>query len=70
MSEDELLSALKESENFDKTRIEEIRKKFNDSRHEVSKSKISKIRRDFHEIENKKDISALRLKEIKKIFWN
>ena len=65
MSEDELLSALKESErNFDKTKIEEIRKKFNDSKHKFSKSKINKIRRDFYEIENKKDLSALRLKKI------
>ena len=50
MSEDELLSALKESEkNFDKTRIEEIKKKFNGSRHKFSKSKINKVRRDFYE---------------------
>ena len=40
MSEDELLSAIKESErNFDKTRIEEIKGKFNDSRHKFSESK-------------------------------
>ena len=66
MSEDELLSALKDSEmNFDKTRIEEIKKKFDDSRHKFSKSKINKIRRDFYEIEKKKDISTSRLKEIK-----
>ena len=66
MSEDELLSVLKENErNFDKTRIEEIREKFNDSRHKFSKSKIIKIRKDFYEIENKKDLSASRIKEIK-----
>ena len=66
MPEDELLSALKESErNFDKTRKEETKYKFNDSRHKFSKSKINKIRRDFYEIENKKDLSASRLKEIK-----
>ena len=66
MSEDELLSALKESErNFDKTRTEEIRKKFDNSRHKFSKSRINKIRRDFYEIENKKDLSASRIKEIK-----
>ena len=66
MSEDKLLSALKESErNFDKTRIEEIKKKFNDSRHKFSKSKINKIRKDFYEMENEKDLSVSRLKEIK-----
>ena len=66
MSEDELLSALKEGKrNFDKTKIEEIRKKFNDSRHKFSKSKINKIRREFYEIENKKDLSASRIEEIK-----
>ena len=54
-SEDELLSAFKESgRNCDKTRIEEIRKKFNDRRHKFPKSKINKIRKDFYEIENKK----------------
>ena len=61
-----ILSALKKSEkNFDKTRIEEIRKKFNDSRHKLFKSKINKIRKYFYEIENKKDLSASRIKEIK-----
>ena len=38
---------------------------FNDSRHKFSKSKINKIRKDFYEIENKKDLSASRLKQIK-----
>ena len=66
MSEDELLSALKKSERkFDKTRIEEIRKKFNDLRHKFSKSKISKIRKYLYEIENKNDLSASRIKVIK-----
>ena len=38
MSEDELLSALKESErNFDKTRIKGIKKKFNYSSHKFPK---------------------------------
>ena len=75
MSEDELLSALisskpvKKSEkpkiNFSKARIQQIKKKFNESRHKFSKSKINKIRKDFYEIENKKDLSVSRLKEIK-----
>ena len=56
MSEDELLSALissktvKESEkpkiNFSKTRIEKIRKKFNESRYKFSKSKIKEVTRN------------------------
>ena len=57
MSQDELLSALKASKllkesekNFDKTRIEKIRKKINDSRHKFSKSKLNKIRRKFYKI--------------------
>ena len=50
MSEDRLLSALKDSEslkesdkpktNFSKERIEKIRKEFNESRHKFSKLKI------------------------------
>ena len=82
MSEDTLLSALisskpvKESEkNFDgtkpkikfsKSRIEEITKKFNESRHNFSKSKINKIRRNLYEIGNKKNLSAPKIKEIEK----
>ena len=68
MSEDELLSALnateslKENEkNFDdlkpktkfsKSRIEEIRKNFNELRQKFSKSETNKIRRNLYEIEN------------------
>ena len=82
ISEDTLLSALisskpvKESEkNFDgtkpkikfsKSRIEEITKKFNESRHNFSKSKINKIRRNLYEIGNKKNLSAPKIKEIEK----
>ena len=68
MSEDDLLSALKASEsekNFDKTRIKEIRKKFNNSRHKFFISKINKIRKDIYEIENKKDLSVSRIQKIK-----
>ena len=62
MSEDRLLSALKESEsfkesekiktNFSKVRIEMIRKEFNEIRHKFSKLKIKEIRRNHIEIEN------------------
>ena len=44
MSEDRLLSALKESESL-KERKEQIRKEFNESRHKFSKSKINEIKR-------------------------
>ena len=82
MSEDELLSALiasksvkKGGNNFDntkpkikfsKSRIEEIRKKFNELRHKFSKSEINKIRRNLYEIENARNLSASKIKEIEK----
>ena len=78
MSEDSLLSALKASEffkesenNFDstkpkifffKSRIEEIRKKFNESRHKFFRSKINKIKRNLYEIENAKNLSTSKIK--------
>ena len=81
-SEDELLNALEESEllkesennfdsikpkiNFSKSRIEEIRKKYYKLRCKFSKSKINKIRRNLYEIENKNNLSALKIKEIEK----
>ena len=86
MSEDRLLSALKpleslkESEkNFDdtkpkikfsKSKIEKIRKKFNELRHKFSKSNINEIRRNLYEIENEKNLFAPKIKEIKRIFLN
>ena len=65
MSEDRLLSALKESlkeseknfddrklkTNFSKARIEKIRKEFKESRHKFSKSKINETRRNLTELE-------------------
>ena len=80
MSEDRLLSALKESEslkeseknfddtkpntNFSKARIENIRKEFNESRHTFYKSKINEIRKSLYEIENEKNLFASEIKEI------
>ena len=55
-----------QKQNFSKSRIEEIRKKFNESRHKFSKSKINKIRRNLYEIENEKNPSAPKIKEIEK----
>ena len=77
-----LLSALKASEslkeseknfddtkpkiNFSKSRIEEIREKFKESKYKFSKSKINEIRRNLYEIENKKNLSLPKIKEIEK----
>ena len=82
MSEDRLLSAIKASEslkesekdfdstkpkiNFSKSRIEEIIKKINESRHKFFRSKINKIRINLYEIENAKNLSASKIKEIEK----
>ena len=86
MSDDSLLSALKASEslkesekNFDdtkpkiifsKSRIEKIRVKFKESKYKFSKSKINEISRNLYEIENKNNLSALKIKRIEKIFLN
>ena len=74
MSEDRLLSALKESvslkesekpkTNFAKARIEKIRKEINESRHKFSKSKINEIRRNLYEIENENSLFESKIKEI------
>ena len=78
MSEDRLLSvlkaleSLKESEknfddtkpkaNFSRPRIEKIRKKFNESRHKFSISKINEIRRNLYKIENEKNLFAPKIR--------
>ena len=68
MSEDRLLSALKESESLKdrKPRIEKIRKEFNESRHKFSKSKINEIRKNLYEIENEKSLFGSKIKEIER----
>ena len=68
MPEDKLLSTLKASEsekNFDKTRIEKIGEELKKLAHKFSKSEIKQIGKSLYEIENKKDLSASRKKEIK-----
>ena len=47
-------------------RIEKIKKEFNKSRHNRSKSKINEIRRNLYEIENKKNLFESKMKEIEK----
>ena len=64
MSEDELMSALIASES---AKIEKIRKKYNESRHKFSKSKINEIRSNLYETENKKNLLTPRQERFKKI---
>ena len=69
MPKDKLLSALKAPEsakNLDKIRIENIREELKKLAHKFSKSEIKEIRKSLYEIENKKDLTASREKEIKK----
>ena len=53
------------SEPYPKIGIEKIRKKFNESRNRF-KSKIKEIRRYLYDIENKKNLSTTKIKEIEK----
>ena len=55
----------KQKINFSESRIKEIGKKLNESRHEFFKSKINEIRGNLYEIENAKSLS-ISLKEIEK----
>ena len=49
---------------FSRPRIEKIREKINESKHEFSKSKINEIRRNLFERKSKKNFSAPKIKEI------
>ena len=52
--------------NFSMPRIEEVRKESNESRYKFSKSKINEIRRNLYDLENKKNLSAPKIKDIEK----
>ena len=68
MPDDKLLCALKASKsekNFDKIRTEKIREELKKLGHKFSKSEINESRQNLYEIENKKDLSEPRIKEIK-----
>ena len=54
MSNDELSRALKESENKNKTRIDEIRKEIKKLSHKLSRQELKEIKKNLYEIENKK----------------
>ena len=62
MSKERLLSALSKAKlienNFDNERLKKIREELNKARHKFSKSKIKEIRKNFYEIENKKNLST------------
>ena len=79
VSRDELLSIIfpskkakkvkkgkKQKTSFSKARIEEIRKKFNESRYKFSKLKIKEIRENLYKIENENNLSESKIKEIEK----
>ena len=70
MSKEGLLSALSESEllesekNLDNVKIKKIREGFNKLKDRFSKPKIKEIRKNLDEIENKKNLSKSKMKEI------
>ena len=51
---------------FSKTKIENIRTEFNESRYNFSKLKIKEIRKNLYEIENGKNPSESKIKEIER----
>ena len=65
MPKERLLSALNES-NLHNVRIKQIREEFNKLRDRYLNPKIKEIRRNLYEIENKKNLSKLKMKEIEK----
>ena len=64
MSNDELLRALKASENKNKTRIDEIREEIKELGHKLSRQELKEIKNNLYEIENKKGRLKSRLKNI------
>ena len=71
ISGERLLSALSKPKlikNFDNERLKKIREDLNKSRHKFSKSKIKESRKNLYEIENKKNLSTQKIKQIEKSF--
>ena len=76
MSEDELLRSLtslksakkgrKPKTNFSKERIEKIKKEFNELRYNFLKLTIKEIRKNLYKIENEKNPSESKIKEIER----
>ena len=70
VSKERLLSVLDESESLDNAKIRKIREDFSELRERFLKPKIQGIRKNLYEIEKKKNLSALKSKDIEKIFLN
>ena len=72
MSEDELLSLINPSKKAKKVKKAKkgkkpkTRKEFNESRYTFSKLKIKKIRENLYKMENEKNLSESKIKEIEK----
>ena len=67
MSKENLLSALESADsrnNFNNARIKKIREDFNKLRDRFLKPKMKEIRRSLYEIENKKNLSKSKIKDI------
>ena len=68
-SEDDLIKILSKPKtkiSLSKKKIEDIRKDVNKSRHIFSKSKIKQIRKSLYDIKNPKNLSKSKIKEIEK----
>ena len=65
-----LLSALSKPKliknNFDNERLKKIREDLNKSKHKFSRSQIKEIRKKLYDIENKRNLSTQKIKEIEK----
>ena len=71
MSKENLLSALESADsrnNFNNARIKKIREDFNKLRDRFLKPKMKEIRRSLYEIENKKNLSKSKIKDIEQNF--
>ena len=68
MTNDELSSTLKASENKNKTRIDEIREEIKELGHKLSKKELKEIEKNLYVIENKK--GRLKSKKTKNILIN
>ena len=75
MSEERLISSINESEpvkesekNFDKARIEKIKKHFNKLKDRLSNLKLKDIRKDLYRKENKKNLSTTTINETEKVW--
>ena len=51
---------------FNKKKLEEIRKKFNELRHKFSKKEVDKYRKTFHDIKSYKHLSTSDIKKVSK----